>query len=294
MENQSINESDYPSPGNTASWEDSLDDSCGGTGNRYLYHGDAVGLGGFIWKINQRPIGKDLDTQGASTIPDVGGHAEDFVQGTRFPEYSELVRYDSIRTVVDARFDVYCDAYVTAATSTIIGLSVAGGRLTVGALHAVLRSSHKRGDAQSFIQYEGTSIERMILDNIPVEIEFDREVDSYGTEQRLVEAYAAGKLHDRIWPLQHSPDRQGTQGGELVPRLGGYIGCSIVKQIIYRNDKATVNGHIITLPGFGTIKIGEMLIRGESKRLTLLRLILGSPTKARMAAAYVKSNGETL
>jgi hypothetical protein len=200
-----------------------------------------------------------------------------------------LLQTDSVGTVCDGRLDLYKDAYITTVTSTLYGLRVAGQRLMVDRLHAALKSTHAREGGEPSIVFTGTTIENLVLDNFPVQVEFDYELEKYGTEREMVAAYAEGTLRGRIW--ETAPNAEQKEG---VPRVGGYIGCSIVRKITYDNPKANVYGHIIELPGFGVIKIGELLTRQDSKRLTLLRLVLGCPNQARMVAAYVKSNGETL
>ena len=54
---------------------------------------------------------------------------------------------------------------------------------------------------------------------------------------------------------------------------------------------ATIDQHVVTVPDFGKIFFGELLITDQSRRLTMLRLELGSPIGGFVACAEVESNG---
>jgi hypothetical protein len=47
----------------------------------------------------------------------------------------------------------------------------------------------------------------------------------------------------------------------------------------------------VTIPGFGKVFFGEISLAPESRRLTMLRLSLGSPVGGDAAAADVMDNG---
>ena len=52
-----------------------------------------------------------------------------------------------------------------------------------------------------------------------------------------------------------------------------------------------VKDNVIVLKGFGRIFLGELLITEVSRRLTLLRLKLGSPVEGEIACAEIETNG---
>ena len=89
-------------------------------------------------------------------------------------------------------------------------------------------------------------------------------------------------------------------GGRPAPPTGrlfhgyGTTYATIVKSIKWSGEpyaKATIDHHVVTVPNFGKIFFGELLITDLSRRLTLLRLELGSPDGGSVAAAEVESNG---
>jgi hypothetical protein len=83
--------------------------------------------------------------------------------------------------------------------------------------------------------------------------------------------------------------------GRLLHCLGT-IYATIVKSIKWADaanphPNARIDHHLVIVPGFGTIFVGELLITEDSRRLTLLRLELGSDLGGDVACAAVESNG---
>jgi hypothetical protein len=54
---------------------------------------------------------------------------------------------------------------------------------------------------------------------------------------------------------------------------------------------ATIDQHVVTIPELGKIFFGELLITGLSRRLTMIRLELGSPIGGYIACTEVETNG---
>ncbi len=81
--------------------------------------------------------------------------------------------------------------------------------------------------------------------------------------------------------------------GRLV-RESGYIIATIVKQIKWRDRPfpgAVIDENSIVVPEFGTIYLGEILINAGARRLTMMRLRLGSPTGGEAVFGEVDTNG---
>jgi hypothetical protein len=88
--------------------------------------------------------------------------------------------------------------------------------------------------------------------------------------------------------------------GTPVPRTGrvlsafGSTYATLVKSINWAGAPypgARIDHHSIVIPDFGKIFVGELLITDVSRRLTMLRFELGSPTGGDVACAEVESNG---
>jgi hypothetical protein len=70
--------------------------------------------------------------------------------------------------------------------------------------------------------------------------------------------------------------------------------ATIVRSIKWAGDPypgATIEQHVVTVPDFGKIFFGEILITDQSRRLTMVRLELGSPIGGVVACGEVETNG---
>lgn len=73
----------------------------------------------------------------------------------------------------------------------------------------------------------------------------------------------------------------------------GYILCSLVEEVQGVEDASSV-GHVITVPDFGNIFLGELVLDHGAFRLTMMRMELGCPAKGIMSFATADSNGYTI
>jgi hypothetical protein len=70
--------------------------------------------------------------------------------------------------------------------------------------------------------------------------------------------------------------------------------ATIVKSIRWAANPfpgATIDQHVVTIPEFGKIFFGELLITALSRRLTMIRIELGSPIGGYVAWVEVETNG---
>jgi hypothetical protein len=263
----------------------------GATDTRYVFRGSAVGAAGHI----HYPDDLIIWVQGASALPVIGGYSRSKLGSAKF---SDVLSLDSVRTEASGDFSEKENAYKTLANSVVKGVNV-NGRLTADALQATLTSTHPASGGEPAIIPTGTEIVNIRLDGYPVIVTLDLATfTNYSTRESLSRAYT----HDHAFYKQHghrflSPDTDKKKrifGKRQIPVTGGYIVSSIVSKIETNHPKAVVDGHIITLNGFGSIFLGEILITDISRRLTLLRVKLGSPIRGAIACAEVEGNGSII
>ncbi|MGH9370110.1 MAG: hypothetical protein ACRD15_01115, partial [Vicinamibacterales bacterium] len=74
----------------------------------------------------------------------------------------------------------------------------------------------------------------------------------------------------------------------------GTIYASVVRQIRWKGKPypgASIDHHLVVVPNFGRIYFGEIFITASSRRLTMMRLQLGSPVGGFVAFSEVETNG---
>ena len=74
----------------------------------------------------------------------------------------------------------------------------------------------------------------------------------------------------------------------------GIIYTTIVESITWTGKPfpgATIDGHVVTVPDFGKIFFGELLVGGSERRLTMVRFELGSEWGGCADGGGVDTNG---
>jgi hypothetical protein len=132
----------------------------------------------------------------------------------------------------------------------------------------------------------------MLLDGKPVRVKLDTEdFQRYSSLYEFERMYRGDeaffrKYHGRF---RRRPARREPVFGERLPRVGsGYAACSIVSGIVW-GDKE-IDGHILRAEGFGNIYFGELLMEEYDRRLTLVRLHMGTAESSATSEADAGSD----
>lgn len=234
---------------------------------RFIFHGNAAAIGGRI----VRPADVMLDSV-SSSLTVVGGRTKAQAGPTRFGEW---ISFESAATFAEGVFDdlkqqiefsyhrVAQDTLTmtTRVRADVTGLSVdEKPNLKIKRVHAAMtaRSPEAGGEPAIAIDKE-TTIE-------------GATIDGYGLEVEL--AVSDYQRYDT--------------------RADGTIYATIARSIRWSGEPfpgATIENHVVTVPDFGKIFFGELLVTDRSQRLTMVRMELGSPTGGEVAVAEVDSNG---
>ena len=266
---------------------------------RYIFRGHASGVSAHI----RRPVTRLLPVQGCSSLPVIGGLSESNV-GPRLQE--DWLAFDAVATsahgdyvdpaqgVATTTGEVAIDVPPTRTTvkSEVKGL-VIFGRVRVGRATVGLISHSPKGKEQPEIHLEGNVIEDVRIDDSRLVVTLDEDFYRVcNTKKKLADAHAAGLPAHRahlLMPLDGSAGPATT-----FPEANGTVKCTIVKEIHWDgapHRDATIHGHVVKVPNFGKIYFGELYITGDSRRLTMVRLQLGSPDGGEVCAAEGETNG---
>jgi hypothetical protein len=131
-------------------------------------------------------------------------------------------------------------------------------------------------------------------------------IDGHKLKVTLAEAFYAkhdtkNKLrtaHKKGLPEHHArmflPHKEGLEEVTEFPEANGIVKCTIVQNLEWidrPHPAAKIYGHVVEVPDFGKIYFGEMFVTGESRRLTLLRVQLGSPVGGELICCDGEDNG---
>jgi hypothetical protein len=269
---------------------------------RFVFRGNAAGFGGRI----VRPNDVILQSTGGSCLPVTGGRS---AWSENNVDLADFVRLRSSSTSAEGRLDDTKKAIElshgrgeegTLTTTTRVRAEVRD--LTVGAkpfpllkvnsVRATLTAtSPSDGYEPSIKLHDDTAFDDISINGHQLDVEIEKTIfQRHDTHTALLKA-----ADDPGWVKEHghhfymnTPAR-----GGLV-RGSGYILGTIVKRIKWRDrpfDGAEIDENSLIVKDFGTIFFGEILINASARRLTMLRLKLGSPTGGDAVFVEVDTNG---
>jgi hypothetical protein len=272
--------------------------------SRFRYHASAVGASGSL----HAPYKYLIPAQASAALPDIGGVAHG--TASRF-DCERVLRFESARSELIGRHDEIDGAYETGVTVVVEGLNILD-MVTADRIVARLISKHPAGGKEPSITLTGSHFENLRVAGQIIQPDF--AVDTFvrnPTYTDIASAFYGRKrpeggpddLRDLL-KRQWSPDLR-TQAAERVSKFlpeeppGGdfekynqAISCSLVRDLGRHNLPARHYGHIIEIDGFGVIRLAELDIGRNWKRLTMLNANLGCTVRADLMCASVAGNGD--
>jgi hypothetical protein len=275
---------------------------------RFIFHADAAAFSGRII----RPKDIVLEAPGASSLTVAGGRSVARIPGAAFDGFFSI---ESATTLAEGLFDDpnqfreftfhrVAESTLTASSRAFVevnGLVVGRApQLRVGRLRAELTGRGPLASGQPAIRVgRDTLIEKITVDGHPLIVELDpgpfQRLDTYAKLLTAADDPAFVKESGTAL-FMHTAQR-----GEEPPRTGwlfesscGAIYATIVKSIRWDGTPfpgSQIEYNVVTIPELGRLHFGELLISAASRRLTMLRLVLGSEAGGSAACADVQNNG---
>jgi hypothetical protein len=250
---------------------------------RPIFNGSAVGVHGRIEWPEKRSIQVH-----ASSLPVIGGTSELRIGPKRFGKHFS---FTSLLTRAEGKLNGDGDRMTTVTTSLVEGVTIAK-RLTVDAVEGSLRSVHEGDMPETSVVPLRTRITNLRLDGIPVRLVIDKTpFHTYDTKHKLESALQNDNgILDQFGKHLMTP-RGAPIAGRQLEQWRGMIFGTVVKEIRTKHKGVRINGNVIRLEDYGTIYLGELLIEAGRRRLTMLRVELGSPVGGSLICTDVESNG---
>jgi len=276
---------------------------------RYVFHSHAAAFGGRI----VRPKDIVLEAGGASALLVTGGRSVATLGRTRIDEFFEV---ESAKTEAEGFFED-TKAYVevthrrvhehtltarSRARTEVNGLAVGRKpRLKVARIRAELvnRSAGHSGQPSIRISRD-TLIDGISIEGFKLIVELNtRPFIQCDTHAKIIAAADDPKFVSKAGESLFMSKR--FAGGDAKPpafrklvRTGNTVYATIVKSIRWdgrRYPKSEIHDNMVVLPGFGRVFFGELLISEFERRLTMVRMALGSDAGGSASAGDVSSNG---
>lgn len=279
--------------------------------SEFLFRGNAVAAGGFLTKLNDKPILLDpttSTTHGESCLPWTGGVSHSLVENPEL-KFPQFISYGGCETYAEGRHD-------KDQTVTTVRASVKNVRLSTspyppdeapGIQSITFLAESFSLELQSFYPQTGKAsfkinpavpvgMTLVIKDTagkestFPVTLDFDKHLLSFSSMEELDDAF----LGDRQFFEEHAYRFPCLEklvfGSSRIPRTPhGYVVTSFVRQIHVGND--VIPGHVLAKKGFGKIQFGMVLADSLNRRITMARVRMGSDPGGDASFSGVETNG---
>jgi hypothetical protein len=262
----------------------------------YHFAGSAVGAAAQFHHLNDHDgLNYVVPSLGASALPTTGGLSrstvEDFMFEVQHPLRRTLLSVRRVESLARGK-ETEEGVFATEVQSEIESLTVVE-KLHIDLIKFHFLATRDVNKDETRITTKGNHIEGMWLRKIRAKIVLDDEPLRFcGSHDQLAQFY---REQSPAYRKEHS-HRFGADpdAPELTPAAKYQF--SLVKSIELigeEKDKVgiEVKGHKIIWPGFGKIILGEVLVRGHERLLTMIRLAMGSDAGGTGSTGSGQSNG---
>jgi len=266
-------------------------------GRAFLYRGFAVGLGGTL----KRPFNEIVDGRASVALPIVGGYTAARLDNYRF---HELISIKEVRTYVTGS-QSKDGAYNTVVSSTMEGLNILDF-ITADAVIGRLSSRHAPDGAEPEIVTTGSTFHNLRIGGHAVDVDLDHrmfgELSTYSAFKTRFERddeFQAQVQRRFMWTMPPEKLPPGFAATIPLPNRAswpesrGMVPCTLVKGVQCAAPEIEQYGHILCVPQVGYIVLGELFVSQYARRLTMMRLVLGSPVEASLCGCDVETDGTT-
>jgi hypothetical protein len=266
----------------------------------YYFHAEANPLGGYI----EKPFQKHLPSQSSASLPAVGGHVSSRTDDFNF---EEIVSCRSAYSRISGVQEGEDGSWWTLVTSVVEGLNILEV-VTADRVVAQISVKHPADGGLGRISFTGSRFDRLRIGG--------RDLSPEPNPSLLAYAPGAGAAQHRItWPLfQETSSRQaakliegveadkdrgafrwiseryGGMGSKRKPGVPECALCSLVESVD-RGIPGKTFGHVVDIPHFGRVILGEVVAYPGSVHLSMIRAELGCATCGGMNVATARANG---
>jgi hypothetical protein len=257
-------------------------------GPRFIFHGNAMPLGARILADNQ----KDLELiQGppSAALPVTGGWVTATAAGNRA---HPVFKWGA--SLADCKGQGLGGLqFTTTAMASIADVQAKNDPhlFEASLLRIQIVSTHNGPDEQFAIVPTETVFGGLKLDNETITVPFDNDLARFPTFGLFEQEYRRNQsFFDKYQVCLKHPEGVEPKLGDPLPRnKGGYVVTSFVRSVSYKGK--TYPGNVLSVDGFGSIYFGEVLMKEDSRRISMVRLMLGCAVQAVATCAEVDDNG---
>jgi hypothetical protein len=263
-----------------------------GTTDRFVFRGNAIPFGARVISIDGKPAPRLLNSPAVSALAVVGGRS----RGTSSGSASDPA-FKWGATLAESRGEVAANGnQLTTVTASVASAFAKNDPIPFEAdlLKLTIVSDHPRTGQPSMVPKDIVfgAEKGMFLNGSQIRVEYDRDLETFPTFATFEKQYRTDETFFRKYSSRclRLPNAKDAVFGERLPRTtGGYVSTTFVRRINYGGR--FINGNVLSLTGFGRVYFGEVLMNEYQRRITMVRLDMGSRMEGDAAYVEVDSNG---
>jgi hypothetical protein len=269
----------------------------------FYFHADASSLGGFI----EKPFQKHLPPQASASLPSVGGH---ITTRTEAFDFEGVISCRSGFTRVSGRHLEEDGSASILVTSVLEGLNILE-IIKADRIVAQVTAEYSSGGGFPRISLAGSHFEGLAIGHADASLALNSSLLGFasgvkasrapmtqvlfhetGRQQaaKLVKSVKAEADQDA---LRWLTNRYGWMDSDRKPEKDGFSLCSLVDGVGGAIPGRSF-GHVIEIPDFGRIFLGEILVYPRSIQVTMVRAELGCSTKGQVSVGQAAVRGGTV
>ena len=264
---------------------------------RYMFAGHAIGAQVRFHRLDDSSVNEVVPAVGATALAGTGGRsesktAEPFRYDVDFPRRRCLLAVESAQSWVEGRDPD--GRFETELAVEVQGVHVLE-KLHLDAVRLHLLAVRAGLDGTAAVTTRGSSVEGLRMGNVVARITFDDEPLTHtGSQEQLAAFYSS---RDAQYRAQHGWRFHTTPDGNGLADDYGHHRFSLVSGIELTGPEAekqsiSVTANMIYWKGFGRIFLGEVHLKGCSRRVSLVRLAMGSDGGGSGTTGSAGSNGD--
>lgn len=267
-------------------------------GKYYIFSGHAIGVAAQFHRLDDKDnLNHVVPTLAASVLPPTGGLSQgnkaNYCFDVDLPRKRTLISVRRADTKAEGR--TLPDKWETEVEADIDTIRVVE-KLEIGSVKLHLLSTRDANSDRITVSTRGSSIEGMQLGGVSAKVTFDVDPITYcGTRDQLADYYRNRPV---AWRTANAHRFTADPATGEFHEDHGKVKFSLVDKVELSGTQdpqhpVTVDGYTITWKGFGRIILGEVYVKGNDRRVTMVRLAMGSDAGGSGSVGDGGTNGST-
>jgi hypothetical protein len=263
---------------------------------RYMFAGHVIGASARFHRLDDASVNEVVPAVGTAALAGTGGRSEDRLQqpfryDVTHPRKRCLLAVEQAHAWVEGRDPD--GRFETELSVEVSGVHVLE-KFHLDNVRLHLLAVRNGMEVVSAVSTRGSAVEGLRMGNVTAKIAFDDEPLAHtGSQEQLARFYSS---RDAQYRKEHGWRFHTTEDGSALADDHGHHRFSLVRNIELSGPEAdlqsiSVTGNLIYWKGFGRIILGEVHVKGQERRVSLVRLAMGSDGGGSGTVGSSGSNG---